>query len=94
MINDDDDSKIACLQNKNGRESQTSGMKKMQCNRRISRETNDRDASLGLAFREIGSAFLIPGDDPSGDGKGTNNNIANVKTGFGIIHQNAKKYPG
>jgi hypothetical protein len=43
---------------------------------------------------EIGSAFLIPGDDPSGDGKGTNNNIANVKTGFGIIHQNAKKDRG
>jgi hypothetical protein len=24
--------------------------------------------------------------------KGTNNNIANVRTGFGIIHQNAMKY--
>jgi len=43
----------------------------MQCNRRISRETNDRDASLGLAFQKSGSAFLISGDDPSGDGKGT-----------------------
>ena len=76
--------KIAPVQIETGRESQTSAMKKMQCNRRISREMNGRKTSFGLAFREIGSAFLIPGDDPSGDGKGTNNNIANVKTGFGI----------
>jgi hypothetical protein len=66
----------------------------MQRLNRIIRKTDGRKASLGLAFREIGGAFLIPGHDPSGDGKGTNNNIANVKTGFGIIHQNAKKCPG
>ena len=76
--------KVAPVQIKTGRESQTSGMKKMQCNRRISRETNDRDASLGLAFREIGSAFLVHMMSHSGDGKGTNNKKANVKTGFGI----------
>jgi hypothetical protein len=40
--------------------------------------------SLGLAFREIGSAFLIHVMSQSGDEKGTNYNLANGKTGFGI----------
>jgi hypothetical protein len=50
----------------------------------IIRKIDGRNASLGLAFREIGNAFLVHVMSHSGDGKGTNNNIANVKTGFGI----------
>jgi hypothetical protein len=37
-----------------------------------------------LAFREKWDCVPDSGDDPSGDGKGTNNNIAKAKTGFGI----------
>src|SRR6185312_11192187 len=45
----------------------------MQCLNRIIRKTDGRKASLGLAFREIGGAFLIPGDDPSGKENGSMN---------------------
>jgi hypothetical protein len=69
---------------KNGRESQTSEMKKMQCNRRISRETNDRNASLGLASRGNRGPVPNPFDDQSLDQKGTNYNLAKVISGFGI----------
>ena len=66
----------------------------MQCLNRIIRKTDGRKASLGLALQRILECVPDSGDDPSEDGKGTNNNIANVKTGFGIIHQNAMKYRG
>ena len=55
---------------------------------------NGSNASLGLAFREIGNAFLVHVMSHSGDGKGSNYDLANVKTGFGINSSKCNEIPG
>ena len=55
---------------------------------------NGSNTSLGLAFREIGSAFLIPGMTHLGMEKGSNYDLAKVKTGFGINSSKFNEIPG
>jgi hypothetical protein len=47
-----------------------------------------------MAFREIGSAFLVHVMSHSGDGKGSNYDKAKVKTGFGINSSKCTEIPG
>ena len=59
-----------------------------------SEKIDGRKASLGLAFGEIGNAFLIPGITDLGMEKGSNYDLAKVKTGFGINSSKCNEIPG
>jgi hypothetical protein len=51
---------------------------------RIIREDRGQEGLIKIGFQRNWGCVPDSGDDPSGDGKGSNYNLAKVKTGFGI----------